>query len=157
MLRGYVLLTCLYLLALLSISSTLAMRTASVMAQHARLLDAHTGSSLEIAGWLLRVEAALLRGESLAEPDVFETRAACDSQPGTWIRLTRLNSRQIHLVGGGNPPREARVIIYGLQICEGGRARLETSLAALRPASLPAGTSLPLELVLGRLSWREIW
>ena len=155
--RGYVLLTSLYLLALLSISSVAAVQTSVLMAQHTRLLDSQVRSGLDTSDRLNAVEAVLLRGETLAEPDVSETHAACDSRAGTWIRVRRLHSRALHLVDTEGVSHEAQVIIYGLQACADGRARTETSLSVLQPAVLSAEVSLPANLVLGRLSWRQVW
>ena len=109
--RGYVLLTSLYLLALLSISSVAAVQTSVLMAQHTRLLDSQVRSGLDTSDRLNAVEAVLLRGETLAEPDVSETHAACDSRAGTWIRVRRLHSRALHLVDTEGVSHEAQVII----------------------------------------------
>ena len=154
---GQVLLTSLYLLALLSISSFAAVQTSVLMAQDTRLLESQVRAALDASDRLNAVEAALLRGETLAEPDVLETQAACDSRAGTWIRIRRLQSRTLHLADPEGVPHEAQVIVYGLQACADGRARIETSLSVLQPVVIPDGIPPPADLVLGRLSWRQVW
>lgn len=147
--RGYVLLTCLILLALLSVSSLLVVQTSTLMAQHTRLLDSAVQRSFQSSAQLRLVENALMRGET----SVVKTDAVCESRWDTWIRIQHMDSEVIRWIDVSSEIQEAEKIIYALQACEGGRARIETSLAVLRPVDSP----VPPDLKLGRLSWREVW
>ena len=154
--RAYVLVTCLYLLALLSISGLTALHLASLMAQQARLLDA-TGRGLREAQGSLRVaEAALLRGEPLGV-DSAAAAVGCETSMDARVRVNRLHERWVSGVDGDGELVAAMWVVYGIQACQNGRAVLETTLGVVEPIGMFDESALPPNLKLGRLSWRRVW
>ena len=154
--RAYVLVTCLYLLALLSISGLTALHLASVMAQQTRLLDA-TGRGLQEAQGSLRVaEAALLRGELLGVDSV-AAAVGCETSTDARVRVNRLHERWISGVDGDGEVVAAIWVVYGIQACQNGRAVLETTLGVVEPIGVFDESALPPKLKPGRLSWRRVW
>lgn len=155
--RGYVLLTCLYLLALAAIAGLAAMQASSLMARHALLVDRHSNNALQVRAGVAQVESHLVHGQELVSLDVRETPDGCEVDPGIWFRVSRLRVLPAILGGGDSETRQANLVIYEIRACEAGRARIETSVAVVEPISSLDDTSLRPEIRPGRLSWREVW
>lgn len=153
--RAYVLVTCLYLLALLSISGLTALHSASLMAQHARLLDATRRGFQEARTSLQVAEARLLRGE----PPGADSSAAddCGSSTDSRLRVVRLHERRLSVEDEEGQAVTASWVVYGLRACRDGRAVLETTLGVIEPYGAIDESALPPGLEQGRLSWRPLW
>ena len=155
--RGYVLLTCLYLLALTSVAGLAAMQASSLMARHALQVDRRVNSSVQMLAAIAEVEAGLVRGEDLMSLSVRKTLEGCEIDASSWLKAARVRVLPIALQINTVDTRQADLAIYEIQACEGGRARIETSVAVVEPPEALVGADLPADIQLGRLSWREVW
>ena len=147
--RGYVLVAVLYVVAVLSISSLLLVRTASLMAGEARLLD-HRGSLSREAHRLLRLSEAQL-------PDTRGQAITCEQTSDLGIAIRTLHERLVSRLSEEGEVVSAHYRIYGLLACAEGRALMETTVGVIDPKDAFAAGHLPSDVELGRLSWREVW
>ncbi len=145
--RGYVLVTCLYVVAVLSVSSVMLVRSASLMTASARLLDQQQALSIEAHRVLGSVDALDLTTGS------FDCRGAAELSVQARVLHERMVSRSITV----DEVVSARYRIYGVHACASGRALMETTLGVLEPADVFDAGDLPTDLRLGRLSWRRVW
>ena len=154
--EAYVLVTCLYVLALLSISGVTALHLASLMAQHTRLLDA-TGREFDEAYVSLQTaEATLLRGQTLSlDPALAAFK--CETSTDARLRVRRLHERRVSGVDDDGEVFAGTWVIYGLQACQEGRAVMELTLGVVEPVGVIEEIALPPNLKPRRLSWRRVW
>lgn len=156
--RAYVLLTCLYLLALTSIAGLATMQASSLMARHTLQVDRHSNSLLQLRAGVAQVESRLVRGEEILSLGARETLDGCEVDSGAWLRVMRVHTRTIGFAVDGEETRQADLLIYEIQACEGGRARIESSVGVVEDAlNTLDEAALPPQFRSGRLSWRQIW
>lgn len=150
--QAYVLVTCLYLLLLLSVSGLSAMRFASLMSEHTRLLGSVEQELREAHAALQAAESLLLRGESPAA-----SASACETSVHSRLRVFRLHQRQIGADDEDGEIPHQLWVVYGIQACRGGRALMESTLGVVEPVGITDEAQLPPNLHLGRLSLRRVW
>ncbi len=142
------LVTCLYLLALLSISGVVAMQSASLMAQQSRAMDVHAHKLAVAESRLAATEARLLAGDAVAI-GARPVGPACGSR----LRVFLLHERPLSVP-------DASWVVYGIQACADGRALVESTLGLVQPVGAVDEADegiLPTNLTPGRLSWRAVW
>ncbi|MCY4041552.1 MAG: hypothetical protein OXF72_09880 [Gammaproteobacteria bacterium] len=146
--RGYVLVTCLYVVAVLSVSSAVLVRSASLMSANTRLLDQQQSLSFE-AQLILR-ESQILELSAGGNAD-------CRGASGHSVHVQVLHEREVNQAGADDDSNIARYRIYAVQACADGRALMETTLGVLAPTGVLGQDDLPDGVRLGRLSWRRVW
>ena len=147
--HGYVLVTCLYVVAVLSVSSLMLVRSASLMASDARLLDQQ--------GTLINEAHRALGEIDISTLDASGHGIDCASASQIQVRTQILHERTLSRMNAENELVSARFRVYGLQACASGRALIETTVGVIEPADVFAQDALPASVTLGRLSWRRVW
>ena len=144
---GYVLVTCLYVLAMLSVSSLLLVRTATLMAGDVRLLD----NQAQI------LNDAQEQLASMSEQGLTALGTSCSSQSAPQFAARVLHRRSVTGFDAEGEVVNAFYSVYGLQACMDGRALIETTLGVFDPPDAFAGSAVPSDVAIGRLSWRQVW
>lgn len=147
---AYVLVTCLFVLAVVSVAAVATMRSTSVMAQHARALEVAARQLREADDALQLMEAALLRGE----PQGAGAAIGCETGTAARVRVSRLHERSF---GGEGADQTPKWVVYGLRACRDGRALMEATLGVVEPIGAIEESALPKDVKVGRLSWRRVW
>ncbi len=145
---GYVLVTCLYVVAVLSVSSLALVRSASLMSAGARLLDQQQSLAIAAHQALNQAEALNLVASSSFD---------CRGTPELSVQTQVLHERTVSRFNAANERISARYRIYGVRACAHGRAFMETTFGIFEPAGVFDGDDLPTGVRLGRLSWRRVW
>jgi len=144
---GHVLVTCLYVVAVLSVSSVALVRSASLMTASARLLDEQQTLSID-AHRALRDHDAL---------DMTTGSVDCRGAPELSLQVQVLHERTVSRLSAEDEVVSARYRVYGVHACASGRALMETTFGVLDPAEFFDAADVPNDLSLGRLSWRRVW
>ncbi len=148
--RAYVLITCLFVLAILSVAALATMRSASLMAQHNRALEVAV-RNMQLAHDALQLsEASLLNGE----PQIKGSALGCETSIALRVSISRMHELSLD---AGDDAQAAKWVVYGLQTCQDGHAVMEVTLGVIEPLGAFEESAMPKGLEVGRLSWRRTW
>ena len=147
--QAYVLVTCLYVVAVLSLSTLFVMRSASLTAGHARLLEGQDALSREAHRHLDFAE------EQAIDPS--DLNRSCEQSSDVRIAAQLLHQRTVTGHDSTGEPVDARYSIYGLTACAEGRALMESTVGVLEPSDAFDEGASPSDVATGHLSWRRVW